>query len=94
MILWEICIIFLHIMCITESRTIATSDAASDMDPLLSSVSSVVPQESTGQPHIITGREVTDGYFRDKVHIIQEQQRETTDGNGGNGCKSVLFAGA
>ncbi|XP_056009232.1 rotatin-like isoform X2 [Ostrea edulis] len=63
-----------------ESKALATSDVASEMDPLHSSVSSVLPQESTGQPHIITGREITDGYFKDKVHVIQEQQRENTDG--------------
>lgn len=31
-------------------------------------------------PHIITGRENSDGYFKDKVYLLQEQQRENNDG--------------
>lgn len=66
----------------SETRTEFTvSDSAPEIAPSITTVSSVPSQDLMEQPHIITGRENSDGYFKDKVHLLQEQQRDTSDGN-------------
>lgn len=66
----------------SETRTEFTvSDNAPEIAPSITTVSSVPSQDLMEQPHIITGRENSDGYFKDKVHLLQEQQRDTSDGN-------------
>ncbi|XP_078335545.1 rotatin-like [Crassostrea virginica] len=65
----------------SETRTEFTvSDSAPEIAPSITTVSSVPSQDLMEQPHIITGRENSDGYFKDKVHLLQEQQRDTSDG--------------
>lgn len=59
---------------------ITASDGASEVAQSLTSVSTLPPQELLDPPHIITGRENSDGYFKDKVYLLQEQQRENNDG--------------
>lgn len=59
---------------------LTASDGASEVAPSLTSLSTLPPQEFMDPPHIITGRENSDGYFKDKVYLLQEQQRENNDG--------------
>ncbi|XP_062593037.1 rotatin-like isoform X3 [Saccostrea cucullata] len=63
-----------------EPVSFTTNDATSETAPSLTSVSTLPTNENLDPPHIITGRENSEGYFKDKVHLLQDQQRENNDG--------------